>query len=95
MTTPEGYEKRDVKKYLTSLGAYQFWPVQTGRGKAGVDCYACINGDFVAIEVKRPGKEPTPRQDVTLGEVRAARGETFAGDAATIIEGIGQWLKFR
>ena len=75
MMTPEGRVKAEIKAYLTSLGAYQFWPVQTGYGAATVDCLACLRGRFLAIEVKRPGiKKGTVRQEKVLKEVREARG---------------------
>ncbi len=65
--TPEGKVKKEIKEGLARLGAYQFWPVQTGFGKRGVDCYACYKGNFVAIEVKRPeGGKLTGIQTDTL-----------------------------
>jgi hypothetical protein len=73
--TPEGKVKAMLKKYLVKRAAYQFWPVQTGYGAAGVDCYACIDGQFWAIETKREGVETcTPRQMLVLKQVHAAGG---------------------
>ncbi len=51
--TPEGEVKQEIKDRLTELGVYQFWPVQSGFGKRGIDCYACYKGRFIAIECKR------------------------------------------
>ena len=81
MTGPEAKLKAQVKAYLKSLGAYQFWPVQTGYGAATVDCLACIKGRWVAIETKAPGKLPTPRQSVTMSEMHKAGGIAFATDS--------------
>ena len=86
--TPEGKVKNLVKSYLTALGAYQFWPVQTGMGAATVDCLACVPmeitpdmvgttvGVFVAIETKRADTrpKPTPRQEYVLRDVQTAGG---------------------
>ena len=80
--TPESHVKKEIKEYLTSIGAYQFWPVQTGFGASTVDCLACINGCFFAIEVKRPGTmQATPRQNLTIRQVTAAKGIAFITDS--------------
>lgn len=85
---PEAKVKDKIKTYLASIGAYHFWPVQTGLGASTVDCLACVPititpdmvgrkiGAFVAIEVKRPDTrpEPTPRQEAVLRQVAAAYG---------------------
>jgi len=67
--TPEGKVKRDVKKYLDSIGAYHVWPVPTGYGPKLLDCYACIEGSFVVIETKAPGKLPTPSQRLEIEKI--------------------------
>lgn len=80
--TPESHVKKEIKEYLASIGAYQFWPVQTGFGASTVDCLACINGCFFAIEVKRPGTmQATPRQNLTIRQVTAAKGIAFITDS--------------
>lgn len=87
--TPEGEQKDQVKKFLTSIQAYQHWPVPSGYGRQGIDCYACIKRIFWAIEVKRDeNEEPTPRQWQTLEEVRVAEGLTAVGTADKIIKTI-------
>ena len=84
--TPEGKVKKDIKAYLDEIGAYHFWPVPRGFGQQGIDCYACIEGIFWAIEVKKEGVcEPTKRQSETLKQVSAAKGQTVCGDAKHII----------
>lgn len=93
--TPEGREKKLVKAYLASGGAYQFWPVQTGYGAATLDCLACINGHFVAIEVKKEGYAAssfTTRQRVTMETMQRAFATVFSGNAEEIIRDIEQWL---
>jgi hypothetical protein len=91
--TPEAAEKVKVKAYLTSLWCYQFWPVPSGYGRQGVDCYACVEGRFFAIEVKAPGQKPTPRQIRTLEEVDDAEGIAIWGTADQIISVIQSVLR--
>ena len=74
MATPEGRVKARVKKMLKSYDTYQHWPVQTGYGAACLDCHGCHNGMYFAIETKAPGKHPTPRQELTMEQVRDAGG---------------------
>ena len=77
MTTPEGRIKKQIVDDLEAMGAYVFKPVQMGYGKRTVDLLVCWRGQFIGIEVKRPGKAPTPLQEETLEQVRAAGGIAF------------------
>jgi hypothetical protein len=92
MMTPEGKVKAEIKAKLTELGAYFFMPVQTGYGARTVDILACIDGRFVAIEVKKPGvHKGTALQEDVLKEVRDAGGVAFVAQswddvAAVIVE---------
>lgn len=95
MTTPEGIEKDRVKEFLRAVGAYQFWPVQSGYGQRTIDCLACVKGHFVGIEVKKKGYRPSDfkgAQIVTMKQMRAAGGRTFSGDAEEIIRWMQEWL---
>ena len=93
MKTPEGFVKDKVRKYLKSIGAYRFSPVQMGIGSPTLDDLCCIGGRFVAIEYKREGKLPTPRQNLTMGDVRRAGGIAIWGDSAEhIIEQLKERL---
>jgi hypothetical protein len=87
--TPEGKVKKEIKAYLDSIGAYHVWPVPTGYGSPMVDCYACINGKFYAIEVKAPGKKPTPKQSLVLLNVKKAFGRSLTAwsylDVANVV----------
>lgn len=86
MKTPEGYEKDDICKYLDEIGAWHFRPYMAGFGKSGVaDIIACIDGIFWSIEVKREGKEPTPRQLARMDEIEKAGGFACAGTAERVI----------
>jgi hypothetical protein len=78
-TTPEGKVKTQVKKLLASYGdrIYSEWPVPSGFGKSGLDATCCADGRFFTIETKAPGKRLTPRQELTVMEVRRAGGVVF------------------
>ena len=89
MKTPEGYEKADVIKYLKSIGAYYFCPVQTGYGQQTVDIIACINGVFWGLEIKREGKLQTKRQLEHANNIMKAGGHIAWGTANKVIAKIG------
>ena len=80
MKTPEGYVKDKVRRYLKSIGAYRFSPVQMGIGSPTLDDLCCFKSRFLAIEYKAPGKTPTPRQLLTIKQIRDAKGIAIWGD---------------
>ncbi len=51
--------------------------MQTGYGAACLDCHGCYKTKYYAIETKAPGKHPTPRQVLTIEEVKASGGRVF------------------
>ena len=80
--TPEKTIKQKIRAYLVDeKKAYYFAPVQTGMGVSTVDILCCIAGRFVGIEVKVPGKKPTPRQAFNLKAIDAAGGVAFWTDS--------------
>ena len=81
MGTPEHKVKSEIKKYLDSIGAYHVWPVPTGYGPKLLDCYACINGRFVVIEAKAPGKMPTRSQSHEMTRISKKGGLAFYADS--------------
>jgi len=86
MRTPEFYEKRDICVFLDSINAWYFRPHMAGFGAGGVpDIIACIAGRFVAIEVKRLGKEPTVKQARRMTEIREKGGLAVWGTAKKVI----------
>lgn len=82
MATPEGKVKAGVKKVLEKFGKdlNGFWPVPYGYGESHLDYVGCLKGIFFCIEVKAPGKKPTPRQNRRILDVRAAGGLAFVVD---------------
>jgi len=73
--TPEGRIKKAVKKELDVYpDHYREMPVPSGFGKSGLDFTVCFFGKFLAIETKKPGGSPTPRQEERIREITAAGG---------------------
>ena len=99
MTTPEGWEKKDVDAFLKTLGperVYVFKPFMAGYGKGGVADYClCLVGAYWSLEIKRPGKGPTVLQARRMNEVRAAGGHAVAGTADVVIQAMADWLAVR
>ena len=79
--TPEGRIKAKVTKALKALESlphiWRFMPVQNGMGSPALDYINCINGYFVAIETKVPGKQLTPRQKLTARAIAYAGGQVY------------------
>lgn len=79
MSTPEGKIKAKLNKRLKELNQlWKFMPVPSGYGLPSLDYLLCANGHFVAIETKADAKkQPTPRQLLTMQEIRNAGGTVF------------------
>jgi len=81
--TPEGKVKAKVKALLKAAGAWQFWPVSNGMGVHGIpDCVACLDGHFLSIETKAPGKKPTALQEMQGQLIRHAGGAWLVVDGS-------------
>ncbi len=77
-TTPEGWVKKIVKEMLDlHPRAYYHMPVQNGMGSPTLDFICCIDGRYVAIETKAPGKRMTARQEQTAAQIAAGGGEVI------------------
>ena len=93
MAGPEAVVKRKVKAALKEIGAFQHWPVQTGMGSPILDCIACINGRYIAIETKAAGKHPTPRQHMLIEQIEQAGGWAYVIDGDVSIAAMLEDLK--
>lgn len=86
-TTPEGKVKAAVKKRLHELGVWFCMPMGTGFGNSGVpDFICCMNGQFLAIETKAPGK----RNNTTVLQDRQIAAIHKAGGRAVVIDDVSQ-----
>lgn len=78
----QGPEKRienKIKKYLDSIGAWHMKVHGSMFTKAGTpDIIACVQSEFVAIEVKRPeGGKVSELQKVQIDLIHKAGGHAF------------------
>jgi hypothetical protein len=90
--TPEGRVKDAVKKLLKAHDVWYYMPVQNGMGVVGIpDLICCIDGKFLAIETKAPGKLSTltANQKRRIEEIRTAGGEAMVVDNPQQVE---DWL---
>ena len=79
--TPEGKVKAKVNRALYNWDhVYKFMPVQMGFGAATLDYLISVNGYFLGIETKAPGKKPTDRQLQTMAQIVAAGGTVLVID---------------
>ncbi|MEI3596880.1 MULTISPECIES: VRR-NUC domain-containing protein [unclassified Oceanobacillus] len=67
-----------IQRYLDSLGAYHIKNHGSIYSRAGTpDITACVNGKFVAIEVKQPGGVVSPLQAAHIELIRKSGGAAF------------------
>ena len=76
--------KEALKKYLKSIGAYYFMPVQMGYGASTIDFFVCHKGKFYGIETKDGAKRATPRQTEVLRQIAVAGGGTWVENSSAL-----------
>lgn len=92
--TPEGKVKAAVNKLLDRYKSlYRFMPVPGGFGASSLDYLLCVNGRFLAIETKAPGKKPTDRQKMVIGQIRRAGGTCFVIDGDEGLKQLEEYLE--
>lgn len=81
-----------IKEYLKTVNNCFYWKEHGGEfGQAGIpDIICCLNGKFIAFEVKTDKGKTTVLQEITLRKIRRAGGyaEVVRSviDVKTIIE---------
>ena len=91
MSTEESKVKKSVAKVLDAHGVYRHSPVMNGMGAPSLDFICCHKGKYLAIETKKPGGKPTPRQELTIASIEAAGGKTMVIDGDT--SALQTWLE--
>jgi len=92
--TPEGRVKAAVNRVLSKYkSVYKFMSVPSGYGPSTLDYLLCVEGRFVAIETKAPGKKPTARQRHIAGEIERAGGVVFIIDSADEVHPLEAYLE--
>lgn len=77
MAAEKIYENK-IKAYIKSVGGRPFKWFGNAYSESGVpDILACINGYFVAIEVKAPNGKPSELQLVKIRQIREAGGFAY------------------
>lgn len=85
--TPEGKVKRAISRAIADYKrVYKFMPVPSGYGPSSLDYLLCVQGMFVGIEAKAPGKKPTARQKACIEAIRRAGGTAFVIDSEDVTE---------
>ena len=79
-----------IMKYLKSVPRCFCWKEHGGMyGTAGIpDIIACINGRYVAFEVKTETGKLTKLQEITLQKIRDAKGQAFKVTSAAEVAAI-------
>ena len=81
-----------IKEYLKTVNNCFYWKEHGGEfGQAGIpDIICCLNGKFIAFEVKTDKGKTTVLQEITLRKIRRAGGYAevvrSVSDVKTIIE---------
>lgn len=77
--------KRELKKFLTSKGAWWFMPVPGGYSRRTIDVLVCYKGRFVGIETKKPEKrQTTPLQQKDLFDIIKANGYAIVENSTSL-----------
>lgn len=82
--TISGYDTGDELSIMDAFATktlYRYWPVPAGYGASSLDCIVVYYGLAIAIETKAPGKRPTPRQKLTIAEIKSAGGIVLVIDS--------------
>lgn len=98
-TTPEGRVKNKIKKVLDKYNTrlYVYMPVPSGYGAPSLDfvCSVAVGngaGLTFAIEAKRPGQVPSPRQEGTIAAMGIGGVRVFVIDGDLGCEALETWL---
>jgi len=66
--------QKKIINYLEDMGAYVIKTINSNR--SGIpDIICCLDGKFIAIEVKRIGGKTTPLQEYELSKINKAGGK--------------------
>jgi Holliday junction resolvase len=74
MASEKNFENK-IKKYIESEGGWQVKFFANAMTRTGIpDLLCCINGYFLAIEVKAENGHPSEIQQYVIGKIRDAGG---------------------
>lgn len=80
---PETHLQQRIQRALKAEFGGFWFKVHGGPFQpAGIpDLLGCVDGLYVAIEVKIPGEEPSSIQEITIEDIRNAGGISFVTDS--------------
>jgi Holliday junction resolvase len=86
MLTEEKKLQKKIIKELQDLGAYVVKTITVSKN--GVpDIICCLNGFFLAIEVKGDTNSATKLQEFNINQIKKAKGEAFCvNDFSQVLE---------
>jgi len=85
--TPEAKVKAAVRKVLDAEGVYYFMPAANGFGRAGIpDIICCVQGFFLAIEIKAGKGKTTALQDREIAAINDHGGQAMVVNENNINE---------
>lgn len=76
MRTKESVIQHQILRYLSGLGAYTSKTI-VGNKNGIPDIIACLNGTYIAIEVKAKDKDATELQKYNIDKINKAGGIAF------------------
>lgn len=77
MAQEKNFEKQ-IRKFLESNGCYVVKQFGCAFSKAGVpDLLCCVNGHFLAVEVKASNGRPSALQEFNIKKIIAANGRAL------------------
>jgi hypothetical protein len=77
------FRVNQVAPFLATLKHTVIFPIQQVSIVGDPDYLLCIRGRFVALELKREGKEPRPLQQYKLDQVKKAWGVALVASPET------------
>jgi hypothetical protein len=84
-TTKEGLVKKKIKEVLNDLEVWHFMPPANGYQRVGIpDIIACVQGHFLAIEVKALNLQPTALQKRELLQITKSGGKAICVNAENV-----------
>lgn len=91
--TPEKKVKDACVELIKRYGAYYFFPVMGGMGRAGIpDIVVCYRGKFLGIECKAGYNKTTLLQDRELAAIHKAGGSAMVVREDTL-DLLAQWFE--
>jgi hypothetical protein len=87
--------KQKIRKVFNKYrlhGIYVYMPVPGGYGESSLDYLGFIYGHGFAVEAKRPGGKPTPRQEGIIERIQESGAIVFVVSDDESLASLDDWL---